>query len=259
MKIRNQLVLAFFLLAVLPLTALVVYNYLTSVATVRAAAEAEASVLTEEMNGRLAEIEDRLAARLRGFAGSFDDSLGYDRDMLGERLARQLGDDTAFVSGVRIDPTELEVEDLDAGEFDEFASSDFPDPPDYPDAPEAPESPRSPFGTVPRDDMGRLRDSLTIFVPESLGAAGDALGASADALDELGEIEGAEWLGLVGASGKILSKVSEFLDSPEIKAQIESEIAKGLAAADEEARVEMERALADMRRDLAREEQQSHA
>ena len=60
MKIRTQLVLAFLLLSVLPLTGIVLYSYVSSQRAVRRVVEAEAEELTQEMNGRMSTIRAEL-------------------------------------------------------------------------------------------------------------------------------------------------------------------------------------------------------
>lgn len=60
MKIRTQLVVAFLLLSVLPLTGLVLYNYVSSQQAVRQAVEMEASEMTREMSGRMSELRAEL-------------------------------------------------------------------------------------------------------------------------------------------------------------------------------------------------------
>lgn len=60
MKIRTQLILAFLLLAVVPLSGIVLYSYYSSLRAVRRATEAEASALSREMNGRMASIRGEL-------------------------------------------------------------------------------------------------------------------------------------------------------------------------------------------------------
>src|SRR5436305_7535808 len=60
MKLRTQLVLAFLLLAVVPLAGIVLYSYYTSLRAVRQATEAEARTLSREMDGRMASIRSDL-------------------------------------------------------------------------------------------------------------------------------------------------------------------------------------------------------
>ncbi|MES1241307.1 MAG: SpoIIE family protein phosphatase [Acidobacteriota bacterium] len=60
MKIRTQLVLAFLLLSVLPLTGLVLYNYVSSQEAVRQAVAMESAEMLREMNGRMSELRAEL-------------------------------------------------------------------------------------------------------------------------------------------------------------------------------------------------------
>ncbi|HEX4964308.1 MAG TPA: SpoIIE family protein phosphatase [Thermoanaerobaculia bacterium] len=60
MKIRTQLILAFLLLAVVPLAGIVLYSYYSSLRAVRRAAETEVGTLRREMDGRLAAIKSEL-------------------------------------------------------------------------------------------------------------------------------------------------------------------------------------------------------
>src|SRR4051794_4973623 len=60
MKIRTQLILAFLLLAVVPLAGIVLYSYYSSLRAVRRATEAEGGTLKREMDGRLAAIKREL-------------------------------------------------------------------------------------------------------------------------------------------------------------------------------------------------------
>lgn len=60
MKIRTQLVVAFLLLSVLPLTGLVLYNYVSSQEAVRQAVEMESAEMVREMNGRMSELRAEL-------------------------------------------------------------------------------------------------------------------------------------------------------------------------------------------------------
>lgn len=60
MKIRTQIVLAFLLLSVLPLTGLVLYSYLSSQRAVRQVMESEAAELAKEMNGRMSAVRAEL-------------------------------------------------------------------------------------------------------------------------------------------------------------------------------------------------------
>ena len=65
MKIRTQLVLALFLLAVVPLAGIVLYSYVSSRQAVREAVEQDAAELTREMEERVAEIGSDLNRRFQ--------------------------------------------------------------------------------------------------------------------------------------------------------------------------------------------------
>ena len=85
MKLRTQLVLAFLLLAILPLTGIVLYSYYSSLRAVRQASETEARTLAEEMNARMASILGELG---RGVERMGDVSA---RDLLTAARSRQEG------------------------------------------------------------------------------------------------------------------------------------------------------------------------
>jgi serine phosphatase RsbU (regulator of sigma subunit) len=65
MKLRTQLVLAFLLLAVLPLTGVTVYSYIASQRAFRKAVEAEAGALAEQMSSQTEEVVRELGDRIR--------------------------------------------------------------------------------------------------------------------------------------------------------------------------------------------------
>ncbi len=64
MKIRTQLVVALILLAVVPLSGLVLYSYVSSTRALREAVETKAAAATREMEQRMAEIETDLSRRV---------------------------------------------------------------------------------------------------------------------------------------------------------------------------------------------------
>ncbi|MFP5286854.1 MAG: hypothetical protein ACLGI9_14025, partial [Thermoanaerobaculia bacterium] len=84
MKIRTQLVLAFLLLSVLPLTGIVLYSYASSQRAVRKAVEAEAEELTQEMNGRMSALCTELG-RSAGRVGEI-----HRVSLMDERAAEEL-------------------------------------------------------------------------------------------------------------------------------------------------------------------------
>ena len=85
MKLRTQLVLAFLLLAILPLTGIVLYSYYSSLRAVRHASETEARTLAGEMDARMASIRGELG---RGVERMGDVSA---RDLMTAARSRQEG------------------------------------------------------------------------------------------------------------------------------------------------------------------------
>ena len=65
MRIRTQLILAAFVLAVVPLAAIVTYSYHSSHRALESAYRGEADRLTQQMDRRLATIRTELDQRLR--------------------------------------------------------------------------------------------------------------------------------------------------------------------------------------------------
>lgn len=64
LKVRTQLVLAFLLLAVVPLAGIVLFSYMTSQRAFREAVAAESTVLAEEMGERLERVREDIHGRL---------------------------------------------------------------------------------------------------------------------------------------------------------------------------------------------------
>jgi len=110
MKIRTQLVAAFFVLAILPLSAIVLFSYLTSLRAVRSALEEETRALTEEMDGRMASIRDDLTESLaslgqfpfRSLSGEGD--VATDTQPLLDELVLAMGDSAKRVQSLEFVP-----------------------------------------------------------------------------------------------------------------------------------------------------------
>ena len=68
MKVRTQLVVAFLLLSVVPLSALVLYSYATSQQAFRQAVASESQVLAEEIGERLTSVRQDLSRRLESLS-----------------------------------------------------------------------------------------------------------------------------------------------------------------------------------------------
>ena len=64
MKLRNQIILAFFLFSVLPLTGVTLYSYYSSRSAFRQAVDAQTTVRARDMERRMGEITDDLQHRI---------------------------------------------------------------------------------------------------------------------------------------------------------------------------------------------------
>ena len=112
MKVRTQLVVAFLLLSVVPLAALVLYSYATSQQAFRQAVESESKVLAEEMGERLASVRRDLGHRLaslamlpvRAFVSSEEDEA--DPSKVYTELMAQMGDMSNLVESFEFTPRE---------------------------------------------------------------------------------------------------------------------------------------------------------
>jgi len=114
MKIRTQLILAFLFLAIVPLSAIVLFSYVTSLRAVRSAVAEETRALTEEMDGRMASIRNDLAtsfARLgqfpfRSLSGGVDGVDGKaGAEPLFDELLQAMGDSARLVQSLEFVPT----------------------------------------------------------------------------------------------------------------------------------------------------------
>jgi serine phosphatase RsbU (regulator of sigma subunit) len=112
MRIRTQLILAFLLLAVVPLTGIVLYSYVSSLRAVRHATETEARTLATEMDGRMSAIRNEMgrgvermgavsAQDLRTAARSHQE--GKADPLLG-KMVRGFGDAAPFIQSFEFVP-----------------------------------------------------------------------------------------------------------------------------------------------------------
>src|SRR5438876_3146350 len=107
MKLRTQLILAFLLLAVVPLGAITLYSYESSARALRRTVEAESSRMAGELNDRMGVVTANLSRRLamreslpfretRG--GSKAEVEGPDPRRV-RRVAAALGETARFIGG----------------------------------------------------------------------------------------------------------------------------------------------------------------
>ncbi len=142
MKIRTQLIVALVLLAVLPLTGIVVYSYVSSRQAVRQTVEAEAAQLTAEMDRRLAAVTEDLKRRVdrlgalsfAELAGAEAPEAGGAERVLVERWLSELGDAAHLVESFEVIPV-------------------APRPPRPPEGETPPTAPAAPVEPVPAPEL----------------------------------------------------------------------------------------------------------
>ncbi|MYF96241.1 MAG: hypothetical protein F4210_12190, partial [Holophagales bacterium] len=106
MKLRSQLILAFLVLAVLPLAGIVGYTYVSSARAFRTAVEAESLEVTRQISVGLLRTRDDVQGYMRrlGTMLPFDDPQYADPEALVEFLWSTMGDGADFVDGLELVP-----------------------------------------------------------------------------------------------------------------------------------------------------------
>src|SRR6185436_7306471 len=99
MRIRTQLILASFVLAVVPLAMIVTYSYQSSRRALEAAERREAERMAQQMDRRLAAIRADLDERL-----TLVSSLPVSEAGSGESIAAAMGDATSLVESLEYKP-----------------------------------------------------------------------------------------------------------------------------------------------------------
>ncbi len=106
MKLRSQLILAFLVLAVLPLAGIVAYSYVSSAKAFRAAVQAETLDVARQISVGLRRTRDDLQRYVvsLGLTLPFDDPQYVDREALADQLLSNLGDGANFVEMLEFVP-----------------------------------------------------------------------------------------------------------------------------------------------------------
>lgn len=107
MKIRTQLVLACFVLSVLPLTGIVLYSYHSSKGAVEAAYRREAQRLTRNMDGRLATIRAELDERMASLSSiQIPSTAGTDAsgNVVVDSIIMAMGEAAPLLEGIEYIP-----------------------------------------------------------------------------------------------------------------------------------------------------------
>jgi serine phosphatase RsbU (regulator of sigma subunit) len=109
MRIRTQLILAAFVLAVVPLAAIVTYSYHSSHRALEAAYRGEADRLTQQMDRRLAAIRNDLDQRLQFVSALPLPSTQSGGDV--GNIVTVMGDAASFVDALDFEPMRLAAQD----------------------------------------------------------------------------------------------------------------------------------------------------
>jgi serine phosphatase RsbU (regulator of sigma subunit) len=192
MRIRTQLILAAFVLAVLPLAAIVTYSYHSSRRALESAYRGEAERLTKQMDRRLASIRAELDQRVRYVGALPMPAGGSDGD---GSIATVMGEAAPFVNALDFEPIRVmtgnaaaakEAKSEPAQESGTEAS-ETPDTPAAPPAAAAPPVPTErvvielpPMPEFPRYSMSEEQQELIA----ELGTLGARIGDQALDADE---------------------------------------------------------------------------
>jgi serine phosphatase RsbU (regulator of sigma subunit) len=148
MRIRTQIILAAFVLAVVPLAAIVTYSYHSSRRALESAYGREAERLTKQMDRRLAAIRAELEQRLAVVSAlPIDDAASAD---VSTSIASVMGDAASFVDSIEFQP----IRDPNPHPRIAETPEADPEPAEQPDPPEiaahtpAPAPPAPPEGLV---------------------------------------------------------------------------------------------------------------
>jgi len=108
MKIRTQLILAFLLLSVVPLSGIVLYSYYSSEKAVRGAMQAEAERMARELDGRVTQVRDDVSERVASLSRDVD-----FETMIADGSGEQLDDPAAGRIATAMAPVAPFVESLE--------------------------------------------------------------------------------------------------------------------------------------------------
>lgn len=137
MRIRTQLILAAFVLAVIPLAAIVTYSYLSSRSALESAYRREADRLNRQMDRRLASIRADIDQRL-----SVVSSLPLPSDGnpdIGGNIVTVMGDAASLVDSLEFQPIRVDVRHpADPADSHPVAAAELAESPDGDENPEEP-------------------------------------------------------------------------------------------------------------------------
>ncbi len=112
-RLGTKLLMAFFMLAVLPLTWITVHSYNSSIAAFRKTVEAESGSLAEEMGGRMEMMRRELAFRIERLSrfpfqqlmATKDQKVDAQSNPLVAELMSEIGDAAPLVDAIEFHPS----------------------------------------------------------------------------------------------------------------------------------------------------------
>jgi serine phosphatase RsbU (regulator of sigma subunit) len=149
MRIRTQIILAAFVLAVVPLAAIVTYSYHSSRRALESAYGREAQRLTKQMDRRLATIRAELDQRLAVVSALPIDTAATGD--VGSSIATVMGEAASFVDSIEFQP-------LRTPRVAEAAEADPPEPAEQPETPQIAEGTPVPVPAPPAPPEGLVID-----------------------------------------------------------------------------------------------------
>ena len=130
MKLRTQLILAFILLAVVPLSGITVYSYLTSVNAFKKAAEAEAMEFSSELERRSERVRQVINEEVDNVLRlHYDDLVSSDYADLSPATEKAMSRFYKDMEGIApyIKSLEIAVPEVESGKTDSAAADDNPE------------------------------------------------------------------------------------------------------------------------------------
>lgn len=112
MKLRSQLILAFLLLAIVPLAALTFYSYSTSIRAFRQVMKEEAGARTLEMRDRMEDVSNDLTQRIKEVGAlplhrlvDYDtETVQVEAEQIYHELRERIGEDVALIQTLKYKP-----------------------------------------------------------------------------------------------------------------------------------------------------------
>ena len=229
MRIRTKLVLAFFLLAVLPLATIVFMNYLSSIRVFRRAVETEVRSQALELNDRMDEARSELGRRIRALGSMSLDTLApdsgfeFETDYPVARPLDELGQLAPMVESVEVIP-------LPASPGERPAEGPEPVAPPVPPGQRAELEEQSSFviyldnvieaAEALEDDPATLEDATAGLTEEIIDGLGLVLGDHVERL--AAEAEQVEEQ--IATNERQVEKLSEVLQDPSLTDQQRAEL-----------------------------------